>query len=44
VRKIFATDLEDWPALIRAMHAAGEDFQRGKLASLTPTPVGHVTQ
>jgi hypothetical protein len=44
VRKIFATDLEDWPALIRAMHAAGEDFQHGKLASFTPPPVGPVPQ
>lgn len=45
VRKIFATDLEDWPALIRAMHAAGEDFQHGKVASLTPTAAaGHVPQ
>lgn len=36
VRKIFATDLEDWTALNRAMHAAGEEFQHGKLASITP--------
>ena len=36
VRKIFATDLEDWPALSRAMRAAGEEFQHGKLASLSP--------
>lgn len=36
VRKIFATDLEDWPALSRAMRAAGEDFQHGKLASVSP--------
>jgi hypothetical protein len=31
VKKIFATDLEDWPALLRAMHEAGEDFRQGKL-------------
>ncbi len=31
VRKIFATDLEDWPALLRAMHEAGDDFRHGKL-------------
>lgn len=36
VRKIFATDLEDWPALSRAMRAAGEEFQHGKLASISP--------
>jgi hypothetical protein len=33
VRKIFATDFEDWPALLRAMHEAGEDFRQGELAS-----------
>lgn len=32
VKKIFATDLEDWPALLRAMHEAGEEFRQGKLA------------
>lgn len=36
VRKIFATDLEDWPALDRAMRATGEQFQHGKLASTLP--------
>jgi hypothetical protein len=33
VERIFATDFEDWPALLRAMHEAGADFQRGKLNS-----------
>ena len=32
VGKIFATDFEDWPALLRAMHETGEDFRTGKLA------------
>jgi len=36
VEKISATDFEDWPALLRAMHETGEDFQKGKMAS----PVG----
>ena len=31
VEKIFATDFEDWPALLRAMHEAGKDFREGKL-------------
>jgi hypothetical protein len=31
VEKIFATDFEDWQALIRAMHETGEDFREGKL-------------
>ena len=33
VEKIFATDFEDWPAILRAMHEAGDDFRAGKLAS-----------
>jgi hypothetical protein len=34
VEKIFATDFEDWPALLRAMREAGNDFRSGKLAVL----------
>ncbi len=30
VEKIFATDFEDWPALLRAMHETGDDFRAGK--------------
>ncbi len=33
VEKIFATDFEDWPALLRAMREAGKDFREGKLSS-----------
>jgi hypothetical protein len=33
VEKIFATDFEDWPALLRAMHETGEEFRQGKLTS-----------
>lgn len=36
IRKIFATDLEDWAALDRAMRATGEEFQHSKLASALP--------
>jgi hypothetical protein len=32
--KIFATDLDDWPALLRAMQETGEEFRQGKYASL----------
>ena len=32
IGKIFATDFEDWPALLRAMHETGEDFRSGKVA------------
>ncbi len=31
IEKIFATDFEDWPALVRAMHEAGDEFKQGKL-------------
>ncbi len=37
--KIFATDLEDWPALLRAMHEAGDDFRHGKV---TTSPVAKI--
>jgi hypothetical protein len=31
--KIFATDLEDWPALERAMQETGEEFRQGKVVT-----------
>lgn len=34
VEKIFATDLEDWPALLRAAHETADEFRQGKGASL----------
>ena len=33
VEKIFATDFEDWPAVLRAMHETGDEFRRGEIAS-----------
>jgi hypothetical protein len=36
VAKIFATDLEDWPAVLRAMQETGSDFKQGKIV-LLPT-------
>jgi hypothetical protein len=36
VQKIFATDFEDWDALLRAMREAGEEFRQGKIALLPP--------
>jgi len=33
VEKIFATDLEDWQALLRAAREAGDEFRQGKIAS-----------
>jgi hypothetical protein len=32
--KIFATDLEDWPAMLRAMRETGEEMRQGKIATL----------
>ncbi|HVH89172.1 MAG TPA: hypothetical protein VM912_20820 [Terriglobales bacterium] len=33
VEKIFATDLEDWPALLRAARETGDEFRRGKFGA-----------
>jgi hypothetical protein len=50
VAKIFATDLEDWPAVLRAMQETGDDFKQGKIvlspianatASLATAPSGN---
>lgn len=40
VAKIFATDLEDWPAVLRAMEETGDDFKQGKIAL---APVANAT-
>jgi hypothetical protein len=37
VSKIFATDLEDWSAVQRAMQETGDEFRQGKIASLPVT-------
>jgi hypothetical protein len=37
VEKVFATDFEDWPALVRAMRETGDDFRRGKFGSVAVT-------
>jgi hypothetical protein len=34
IAKIFATDLEDWPAVLRAMQTTGEEFRQGKIVLL----------
>jgi hypothetical protein len=34
VEKIFATHLEDWPAVLRALRETGEEFRVGKIAAL----------
>jgi len=35
VEKIFATDFEDWPALVRAARETGEEFRQGKIVALS---------
>jgi hypothetical protein len=37
VENVFATDFEDWPALVRALHETGDEFRRSKVASLSST-------
>ncbi len=39
VEKIFATDFEDWPALLRAMRETGADFREGKLTPSTKAAI-----
>ncbi len=34
VEKLFATNLEDWPAILRALHETGDEFRLGKIAAL----------
>jgi hypothetical protein len=37
VEKIFATEFEDWQALLRAMRETGDEFRQGKIAVSPPT-------
>ena len=37
VEQTFATHLEDWPAVLRAMRETGEEFREGKIASVPKT-------
>ncbi len=39
VGKLFATNIEDWPAVLRALEETRSDLQAGKIASL-PRPTG----
>ena len=32
VANIFATNIDDWPALLRAMKQTGEEFRQGRIA------------
>jgi len=37
VENIFATHLDDWPALLRALQETGREFREGKLEALPKT-------
>jgi hypothetical protein len=39
VSNIFASNIDDWPALMRAMQVTGDDFRQGKITPLTTTNV-----
>jgi hypothetical protein len=39
VGKIFATDFEDWLALLRAARETGEEFRQGKIAAVATSGV-----
>ena len=44
VANIFATDIEDWPALTRAMRETGEEFRQGKIAVQQITEASSATR
>ncbi len=39
VSNIFASNIDDWPALMRAMQETGDDFRQGKITGLAATTV-----
>jgi len=42
ISNIFATDLEDWPAVLRALRITGDEFRQGKIAGFpTANPGTH---
>ena len=38
IGKIFATNIEDWPAVLRAMQETGDDLRQGRIASVPKAP------
>ena len=43
VANIFATNIDDWPALLRAMDETGQEFQQGKITVQPNTVAGNGT-
>jgi hypothetical protein len=44
VEKIFATDFEDWPAMLRAMRETGDEFRHGKITRLPKVALNTTVQ
>ena len=44
VEKIFASDFEDWPAMLRAMRETGDEFRQGKITSLPKVALSTAVQ
>jgi hypothetical protein len=44
VEKIFATDFEDWPAMLRAMRETGDEFRHGKITLLPKVALNTTVQ
>jgi hypothetical protein len=44
VEKIFATDFEDWPAMLRAMRETGDEFRRGKITLAPKVALNNAAQ
>jgi hypothetical protein len=44
VEKIFATDFEDWPAMLRAMRETGDEFRQGKITLLPKVALNTTAQ
>ncbi len=44
VGKIFASNVEDWPAVLRAMQQTGDDLRQGKIAGFAQTTHGAASQ
>jgi len=42
--KIFATDFEDWPAMLRAMRETGDEFRQGKITLLPKVALNTTVQ
>jgi hypothetical protein len=40
IEKVAATNLEDWPAIFRAMQETGQEFRAGKIGALPKRQAG----